>query len=208
MRRVNCPPLARGARRLLNGSRANIGIAAAPSLRQRATRNASGFALPQHVSQGREPGSPPRTNAPVWSSRTPRPLRDFTIDHSVILTFAARKSRKRPPLWRSRSLSTRASDPAKAKSDKGGLGNSGRAQDYEGSCWKCDLTVAEREFFCECGAVQPLDRRLDYFEMLGSPPAVFLNLKEVERQFKNMQRAFHPVSFVVSPLSCSRMVLS
>lgn len=181
---------------MLNGGSANLVVAAAPPLRHRATRNATGFAIPQPVSQGRQPGSPPRTNTSVWSSQTPRLPRDCTVDHSVMLTLAARISRRRQPSWRSRSLSTRASAPANAKSDGGGPGNNGRGQDDEGNCWKCDLTVAEREFFCECGAVQPLDGRLDYFEMLGSPPAVFLDLKEVERQFKNMQRAFHPVSDV------------
>lgn len=54
--------------------------------------------------------------------------------------------------------------------------------------------MSPRAYFCECGAAQLLDGRLDYFEMFDCPPSVFLELKEVEKRFKNMQRAFHPVS--------------
>ena len=216
MRIVNCPPLARRALRVLNG--ANLGIAGgrgAPLLTPHhgAMRNATSVALSQLVSQGHQPRSPPpmtnRANNCVWSNLVPRSARDCTVDRRRMLTpFEAPVCRKRQPSWR--SLSTRASDPASptpsstassASSSAGGEGdvdNNGKAGDDDnGSCWKCSLTVAEREFFCECGAVQPLDGRLDYFEMLGSPPSVFLDLKAVERQFKNLQRAFHPVSGVL-----------
>lgn len=62
------------------------------------------------------------------------------------------------------------------------------------NCWKCGLEVSWREHFCECGVIQPLDERLDYFALFQCTPSVFLGLKEVEMRFKNMQRAFHPVS--------------
>lgn len=214
MRRVNCPPLARGALRVLNGANlrsAGGGAAPSSSHRHRATRHATGFALTQLVSQGHQPPSPQPTNRA--NASLPRPAPACTVDVRRMLTsFGARACRKRQPSWR--SLSTRASNAASSPASctasssassseggAGGVGDNGRAQDDDdddddGSCWKCNLTVAEREFFCECGAVQPLDGSMDYFEMLGSPPAVFLDLKEVERRFKNMQRAFHPVSGV------------
>lgn len=178
-----------------------------------ATRSVSGVALPQLVSQVHQPRSPPprknRANASMWSKPMPRSAQDCrTVDVRRVLTpFEAPTRRKRQPSWR--SLSTRASDPASptAKSTasasgseggEGGVGDNGRSEgDDDRSCWKCSLTVTAQDFFCECGAVQPLDGRLDYFEMLGSPPSVFLDLKAVERQFKNMQRAFHPVSSVL-----------
>lgn len=202
---------------MLNG--ANLGIGA-PSLTHPhgATRNATGVALRQLVSQGHQPRSPPRrtsqTNAPVWSKPLPRSAQDCcTVDVRRMLTPFEPTCRKRRPSWR--SLSTRASDPTRpgasptegstasvprSEGGEGGVSDNGRAEgenDDDSSCWKCSLTVAEREFFCECGAVQPLDGRLDFFEMLGSAPSVFLDLKAVERQFKNLQRAFHPVSGVL-----------
>lgn len=102
-------------------------------------------------------------------------------------------SRKRP-LGR-RLLSTRAS----ALGGEGGDINIGRSSSSSAGgsgspCWKCKSIVGPREYFCECGAAQLLDGRLDYFEMFDCPPSVFLELKEVEKRFKNMQRAFHPVS--------------
>ncbi|CAM9378184.1 unnamed protein product, partial [Hapterophycus canaliculatus] len=62
-------------------------------------------------------------------------------------------------------------------------------------CWNCNSPVSCREFFCRCGAAQLLDGRLNYFEMFNCPPSVFLELKEVEKSFKDMQRAFHPDLF-------------
>lgn len=101
-------------------------------------------------------------------------------------------SRKRPPGWR--LLSTRASALGGGEggdiNDGGGSSSSGAGS----PCWKCKSIVGPREYFCECGAAQLLDGRLDYFEMFDCPPCVFLELKEVEKRFKNMQRAFHPVS--------------
>ncbi|CAB1116327.1 unnamed protein product [Ectocarpus sp. CCAP 1310/34] len=60
------------------------------------------------------------------------------------------------------------------------------------NCWKCGLEISWREHFCKCGVIQLLDERLDYFELFQCTPSVFLELKEVEMRFKNMQRAFHP----------------
>lgn len=77
-------------------------------------------------------------------------------------------------------------------------GASTRINNNGSPCWKCKSTVGPREYFCECGAVQLLDGRVDYFEMFDCPPSVFLGLKEVEKRFKNMQRAFHPVSAALS----------
>eukprot|EP00752_Nemacystus_decipiens_P003129 g2896.t1 len=97
--------------------------------------------------------------------------------------------RKRP--LGSRLLSTRTS----ARGGGGGDINNGGGSSAGSPCWKCKSIVDPREYFCECGAAQLLDGRLDYFEMFDCPPSVFLELKEVETRFKNMQRAFHPDLF-------------
>lgn len=63
------------------------------------------------------------------------------------------------------------------------------------SCWKCDSSLDDGALRCTCGAPQPLDGRLDYFEILGCPRSVFVDMKELEGNFKRIQRAFHPVSY-------------
>ena len=156
------------------------------------------------------PGAQPSVPA-ATATRSPRPSRRPAPPHRAglaccgqaglssdgLVHFARDASRKRPVGWR--LLTTRAS------SEDGGAGgditngsngstSSNGNTDNTAPCWKCGSTVSRREYFCECGAAQPLDGRLDYFEMFGCPPSVFLELKEVENRFKNMQRAFHPVS--------------
>lgn len=73
------------------------------------------------------------------------------------------------------------------------------------NCWKCGVEISWREHFCKCGVIQLLDERLDYFELFQCTPSVFLGLKEVEMRFKNMQRAFHPVSTPAESLLQQRL---
>lgn len=107
----------------------------------------------------------------------------------------------RSHVWRKRRLacrpfSNRATDDAKESQP---VGESEASQCPRGasndcSCWKCGSSLCCREFFCGCGVAQLLDERLDYFEMFGSSRSVFMDVEDLERKFKNMQRAFHPVS--------------
>lgn len=103
-----------------------------------------------------------------------------------LVYFNPRASHKRP-LGR-RTLSVRTPNSA----SESGSNNSNNNNNTR--CWKCQSTVGWREYFCKCGATQLLDEHLDYFEMFDCPPSVFLELSEVEKRFKKMQRAFHPVS--------------
>ena len=79
------------------------------------------------------------------------------------------------------------------------LSNKASAGDGNSPCWKCTSPVELRQFFCDCGAAQLLDERLDYFEMFHQSPSVLVDANDIEKQFKNMQRAFHPVSYASSP---------
>lgn len=152
------------------------------------------------------------------SSRTAPPLRSFGIfvasrrpqalprqrsqQHSVrgccvrygassdgLITFDPRPSRKRPLCRRTLSSRTPYAAFVSRSSDSNGNSNNSSSR-----CWKCNSMVSWREYFCKCGVAQLLDERLDYFEMFDCPPSVFLELGEVEKRFKKMQRAFHPVS--------------
>lgn len=97
--------------------------------------------------------------------------------------------KRRVPEWR--SLSTRTSDGVSSRGSRA-EGPGGE----DNSCWRCESSISLREFFCVCGAAQLFDGRLDYFDMFECPPSVFLDLKDLETKFKDMQRAFHPVSTV------------
>lgn len=110
-----------------------------------------------------------------------------------VITSDPRPSRKRP-LGR-RTLSTRTPNAASVSRSGDRDGNSNNSSSSSSRCcWKCNSTVSWREYFCKCGVAQLLDERLDYFEMFDCPPSVFLELGEIEKRFKKMQRAFHPVS--------------
>lgn len=90
------------------------------------------------------------------------------------------------PDWRSLSCRAMRNSPTKLSTVH---------QGHERNCWKCNSPISSRAFFCSCGAPQPLgEKRADYFEMFDCSPSVFLDVKELEKKFKNMQRAFHPVS--------------
>ncbi|CAM9543113.1 unnamed protein product [Choristocarpus tenellus] len=62
-------------------------------------------------------------------------------------------------------------------------------------CWNCGATLEYQDFFCTCGAVQPLDDNANYFEMFSFPVAVVLDVKQLEKSFMQMQKLFHPDLF-------------
>lgn len=89
--------------------------------------------------------------------------------------------------WRSLSTLTPDGVSARDSRDEGPGGE-------DNSCWRCESSISLRKYFCVCGAAQLLDGRLDYFDMFECSPSVFLDLKDLETKFKDMQKAFHPVS--------------
>lgn len=138
--------------------------------------------------------SPPSRSPPVLR-RHARP--SARTDGVVALKLYA--YRKRP--LGTRALFARKSDADNVASSGGEHGdiNTGSSSGSASStCWKCNSPVGSRKFFCQCGAAQLLDGRLNYFEMFDCPPLVFLDLKKVEKSFKDMQRAFHPVRDAMS----------
>lgn len=188
--------LTRGILRTMAGARPGM-LQTSASLNHSLRRGISDLASPSAASQGRQWLSlPPKTagNGVLRSNSVSRQCLRSGVNFSGALELNTQASRKRPPGWR--SVSTGASD-ASNDSPGSASGRDNLKSHDDSSCWKCDLTVSRREYFCECGAAQPLDGRLDYFEMFGCPPAVHLDLNQLEKNFKNMQRAFHPVSTAV-----------
>lgn len=62
-------------------------------------------------------------------------------------------------------------------------------------CWHCQSEVGG-EYFCNrCIKIQPITADLDYFQRLGLPRRLTINLQELERRFHELSRKFHPDFF-------------
>ncbi|XP_078055912.1 iron-sulfur cluster co-chaperone protein HscB [Mustelus asterias] len=66
-----------------------------------------------------------------------------------------------------------------------------------GSCWRCGAPPPEPPgFFCaSCRALQPPDRRCDYFQLLGLPRRFRVSAEELGRCQRRLQRELHPDRF-------------
>ncbi|XP_048463126.1 iron-sulfur cluster co-chaperone protein HscB [Rhincodon typus] len=69
-------------------------------------------------------------------------------------------------------------------------------------CWRCGAERAEAAeedgsaFFCpSCRALQPPDRRRDYFQLLGLPRRYRLQTEQLRRRLRHLQRDLHPDNF-------------
>lgn len=67
-------------------------------------------------------------------------------------------------------------------------------------CWSCGRTAGSPEPMCGgCGAVQPVDRRIDHFARLALAPRFDLDAAELERAYVDLQRRLHPDRFATRP---------
>ncbi|XP_078275907.1 iron-sulfur cluster co-chaperone protein HscB [Rhinoraja longicauda] len=63
-------------------------------------------------------------------------------------------------------------------------------------CWRCGAAPEPPGFFCpSCRALQPPDRRLDYFQLLGLPRRFPLKPEQLREAHRRLQRALHPDNF-------------
>uniref|UniRef100_UPI00398E493A iron-sulfur cluster co-chaperone protein HscB n=1 Tax=Pristiophorus japonicus TaxID=55135 RepID=UPI00398E493A len=68
-------------------------------------------------------------------------------------------------------------------------------------CWRCGAAQPDPgpeppDFFCPaCQALQPPDRRLDYFRLLGAPRTFRLEPRRLREAHRRLQRALHPDRF-------------
>ncbi|GCC35172.1 iron-sulfur cluster co-chaperone protein HscB [Chiloscyllium punctatum] len=68
-------------------------------------------------------------------------------------------------------------------------------------CWRCGAERASGEqeaaaFFCpSCRALQPPDRRRDYFQLLGLQRRYRLDAEQLRRSVRRLQRELHPDNF-------------
>ncbi len=73
-------------------------------------------------------------------------------------------------------------------------------------CWSCGATNDASSLFCkadDCGRIQDVDAKsVNYFRMFDLPKSSFnIDLKELETQFKNMQKLLHPDKFATKSIS-------
>jgi molecular chaperone HscB len=59
-------------------------------------------------------------------------------------------------------------------------------------CWDCKQESAVAPFCDHCGKIQPAGPGTDYFQFMGLPPRLQIDLKELERRFYELSRKFHP----------------
>ncbi|XP_063769242.1 iron-sulfur cluster co-chaperone protein HscB isoform X2 [Pseudophryne corroboree] len=63
-------------------------------------------------------------------------------------------------------------------------------------CWRCQSVVARAELFCpSCSALQPLDDTQDFFHMLGCDHSFDIDIQELQKTYRNLQRLLHPDYF-------------
>ncbi|CAK9262817.1 unnamed protein product [Sphagnum jensenii] len=101
-------------------------------------------------------------------------------------------------------LSTRAlHNPGIHTTERGSLETKGKllrefsstpVLEFEKKCWSCDSKDDASPFFVctACGAIQPLDEGLDFFQLLSIERSFEVDEKELEKQYKRLQKFLHP----------------
>ncbi|KAJ1092649.1 hypothetical protein NDU88_005759 [Pleurodeles waltl] len=150
--------------------------------------SATGLAADQHylpiASQGT--GSERLSTPRLTSGRTPRHA-CFLGGHQFIRRF--------------RAVTINAHDPAFIYSHTHYLSKMGSKGTYsmsqsDGTCWNCQKHVHIDLFFCpSCSAIQPPDPSKDYFQIMNSERTFTVNVRTLQKQYRNLQRFLHPDYF-------------
>jgi molecular chaperone HscB len=62
-------------------------------------------------------------------------------------------------------------------------------------CWSCGAERGDASFCSTCGKVQPVSKKVDYFEMLGLMRTMRMDKDELERCYREESRRVHPDRF-------------
>lgn len=73
-------------------------------------------------------------------------------------------------------------------------------------CWKCNSALQIKDLFCSaesCGVVQPikLDQNNSMFDLFHVPANFNIDEEVLDKNFKELQRQFHPDKFVKKSLA-------
>ena len=69
------------------------------------------------------------------------------------------------------------------------------ADSRQGECWRCGAAARDALVCPGCEAVQPLPADIDYFQALGLPRRLALDVADLERRYHQASRALHPDRF-------------
>lgn len=71
--------------------------------------------------------------------------------------------------------------------------------DIPAECWHCGKFMGSQELFCTeptCGRVQPIQtKKLNLFNVFNIPQSYFINEKQLEAAYKELQKKLHPDKF-------------
>lgn len=74
-------------------------------------------------------------------------------------------------------------------------------------CWTCGAERASAIFCTSCGKIQPVSRATSYFEMLGFPRRMSIELDALDRAYRDLSRKVHPDRFGLAPSVERRLAL-
>jgi len=67
------------------------------------------------------------------------------------------------------------------------------------SCWQCGAEHAP-DFFCPaCEAIQPLPEWADYFQVMGVPRHLVVDVEALQKQYYELHRRLHPDRYQTGP---------
>ncbi|XP_075687135.1 iron-sulfur cluster co-chaperone protein HscB isoform X2 [Rhinoderma darwinii] len=63
-------------------------------------------------------------------------------------------------------------------------------------CWNCQSAVSSTELFCpSCSSLQPPNESKDFFQILNCERTFIIDVQELQRKYRNLQRLLHPDYF-------------
>ncbi|XP_073485444.1 iron-sulfur cluster co-chaperone protein HscB isoform X3 [Aquarana catesbeiana] len=67
-------------------------------------------------------------------------------------------------------------------------------------CWSCQCEIRTEELFCpSCRSLQPPDLTRDYFYLLNCDRSFDVNVQELQKKYRDLQRSLHPDYFSQKP---------
>ncbi|XP_077317545.1 iron-sulfur cluster co-chaperone protein HscB [Lithobates pipiens] len=67
-------------------------------------------------------------------------------------------------------------------------------------CWSCQCEIRTEELFCpSCRSLQPPDLTKDYFYLLNCDRSFDVNVQELQKKYRDLQRSLHPDYFSQKP---------
>lgn len=62
-------------------------------------------------------------------------------------------------------------------------------------CWNCSSSEISENFCVFCKMIQPIDKELNYFDILGIESSFKIHRNELTKSYRKLQNIFHPDKF-------------